>query len=79
MRMIPSRRSTSAQASLEKDHGGMDGLAALLEAYDIRVLRPQPTTATNLARDVGVVIDDRSVATRMISDRAAEWQGIAPL
>ena len=26
------------------------------------------------ARDVGVVIDDRFVAMRMISDRAAEWQ-----
>ena len=56
-------------------------LAALLEAHDIRVLRPQVLDDLNqiFARDVGVVIDDRLVATRMISDRAAEWQGIAPL
>ena len=59
----------------------LDGLAALLEANDIRVLRPQVLDDLNqiFARDVGVVIDDRLVATRMISDRAAEWQGIAPL
>lgn len=59
----------------------LDGLAALLEAHDIRVLRPQVLDGLNqiFARDVGVVIDDRLVATRMIADRAAEWHGIAPL
>ena len=59
----------------------LDGLAALLEAHDIRVLRPQGLENLNqiFARDVGVVIDDRFVAMRMISDRAAEWQGIVPL
>ena len=59
----------------------LDGLAALLEAHDIRVLRPQDLEDVNqiFARDVGVVIDDRFVAMRMISDRAAEWQGIEPL
>ena len=67
---------------IEKDcMAELDGLAALLEAHDIRVLRPQVLDDLNqiFARDVGVVIDDRLVATRMISDRAAEWQGIAPL
>ena len=67
---------------IEKDcMAELDGLAALLEAHDIRVLRPQVLNDLNqiFARDVGVVIDDRFVATRMISDRAAEWQGIAPL
>lgn len=67
---------------IEKDcMAELDGLAALLEAHDIRVLRPQVLDDLNqiFARDVGVVIDDRFVATRMISDRAAEWQGIAPL
>ena len=67
---------------VEKDcMAELDGLAALLEAHDIRVLRPQVLDDLNqiFARDVGVVIDDRLVATRMISDRAAEWQGIAPL
>ena len=67
---------------VEKDcMAELDGLAALLEAHDIRVLRPQVLDDLNqiFARDVGVVIDDRFVATRMISDRAAEWQGIAPL
>ena len=59
----------------------LDGLAALLEAHDIRVLRPQGLEDLNqiFARDVGVVIDDRFVAMRMISDRAAERQGIVPL
>ena len=59
----------------------LDGLASLLEAHDIRVLRPEVLDDLNqiFARDVGVVIDDRLVATRMISDRAAEWHGIAPL
>ena len=59
----------------------LDGLASLLEAHDVRVLRPEVVDDLNqiFARDVGVVIDDRLVATRMISDRAAEWQGIAPL
>ena len=67
---------------VEKDcMAELDGLAALLEAHDIRVLRPQVLDDLNqiFARDVGVVIDDRLVATRMISDRAAEWHGIAPL
>ena len=59
----------------------LDGLASLLEAHDVRVLRPEVLDDLNqiFARDVGVVIDDRLVATRMISDRAAEWHGIAPL
>ena len=59
----------------------LDGLASLLEAHDVRVLRPEVVDDLNqiFARDVGVVIDDRLVATRMISDRAAEWHGIAPL
>lgn len=67
---------------VEKDcMAELDGLAALLEAHDIRVLRPQVLDDLNqiFARDVGVVIDDRLVVTRMISDRAAEWQGIAPM
>ena len=67
---------------VEKDcMAELDELAALLEAHDIRVLRPHVLDDLNqiFARDVGVVIDDRLVATRMISDRAAEWQGIAPL
>ena len=59
----------------------LDGLASLLEAHDVRVLRPEVLDDLNqiFARDVGVVIDDRLVATRMISDRAAEWHGIVPL
>ena len=41
----------------------LDGLAALLEAHDIRVLRPQDLADVNqiFARDVGVVIDDLSL------------------
>ena len=35
--------------------------------------------STKSSRDVGVVIDDGLVATRMMADRAAEWRGIAPL
>ena len=59
----------------------LDGLAALLERHDIQVLRPHVLQDLNqlFARDVGVVIDERLVVTRMIADRAAEWNGIAPL
>jgi N-dimethylarginine dimethylaminohydrolase len=59
----------------------LEGLVRLLEARGIRVLRPTNLPDLNqvFARDVGVVIDDRCVMTRMISDRAEEWEGIAPL
>ena len=42
---------------------------------------PTPLQDVNqlFARDVGAVVEDRLVATRMIEDRAAEWEGIAPL
>ena len=59
----------------------LTGLVRLLEDHDVRVLRPENVPDLNqiFARDVGAVIDDRIVITRMISDRAAEWQGVAPL
>jgi N-dimethylarginine dimethylaminohydrolase len=59
----------------------LEGLAALIEAHEVRVLRPHNIPDLNqiFARDVGVVVDDRIVITRMISDRAEEWEGIAPL
>jgi len=59
----------------------LEGLVHILESRGIQVLRPQNIENLNqvFARDVGVVIDDRLVMTRMISDRAEEWEGIAPL
>ncbi|MGB2424318.1 MAG: hypothetical protein ACPH97_06255 [Flavobacteriales bacterium] len=59
----------------------LGGLTALIEAHGVRVLRPHNVPDLNqiFARDVGVVVDDRIVITRMISDRAEEWEGIAPL
>lgn len=59
----------------------LDGLVRLLESQDVRVLRPQNVPDLNqiFARDVGAVVDDRVIITRMISDRAEEWEGIAPL
>ena len=59
----------------------LDGLASLLKAHDVQVLRPNTLADVNqlFARDVGAVVADRLVATRMIEDRAAEWEGIAPL
>ena len=59
----------------------LDGLASLLEAHDIKVLRPEVVNDLNqiFSRDIGVVVDDRMIVTRVIEDRAAEWHGIAPL
>ena len=59
----------------------LEGLVRLLESLDVRVLRPHNVTDLNqiFARDVGAVVDDRVIITRMISDRAEEWEGIAPL
>ena len=59
----------------------LNGLASLLESHGVRVLRPNTLADVNqlFARDVGAVVEDRLVATRMIEDRAAEWEGIAPL
>ena len=59
----------------------LQGLVRLLEAHDVQVLRPHNIPDLNqiFARDVGAVIDDRIVITRMISDRAEEWEGISPL
>jgi len=67
---------------LEKDcTHELDALTYLLEARDIQVFRPESIDNLNqiFARDIGVVIDDRFVVTRVISERAAEWEGIAPL
>lgn len=59
----------------------LDDLASLLELHDVKVLRPKTLADVNqlFARDVGAVMDDRLVATRMIEDRVDEWEGIAPL
>ena len=59
----------------------LDALATLLQSMDVEVLRPQVVPNLNqiFARDVGIVVEDRLVATRMIADRADEWQGVAPL
>ena len=59
----------------------LDTLAHLLQSMDVEVLRPHVVSDLNqiFARDVGIVVEDRLVATRMIADRADEWQGVAPL
>ncbi|MEC8113542.1 MAG: arginine deiminase-related protein [Bacteroidota bacterium] len=59
----------------------LDGLASLLEARGIEVLRPEVVHDLNqiFTRDIGVVVDDRMIVTRVIEERAAEWNGIAPL
>ena len=59
----------------------LNALAHLLQGMDVEVVRPQVVPNLNqiFARDVGIVVEDRLVATRMIADRADEWQGVAPL
>ena len=59
----------------------LDKLEALLLAQGVHVLRPKVLSDVNqiFARDVGAVVDDRFVVTRVISDRMEEWDGIAPL
>ena len=59
----------------------LDALADLLRGMDVEVVRPQVVPNLNqiFARDVGIVVEDRLVATRMIADRADEWHGVAPL
>lgn len=59
----------------------LEALIKVLETEGVKVYRP--VTVENLnqvfSRDVGVVITDKFVRTSMISDRAQEWEGIAPL
>ena len=59
----------------------LNALAHLLQGMDVEVVRPEVVPNLNqiFARDVGIVVEDRLVATRMIADRADEWQGVAPL
>jgi N-dimethylarginine dimethylaminohydrolase len=59
----------------------LDGLASLLTGMEVKVLRPHVLPGLNqvFTRDVGVVLGDRLLSTRMIEDRSAEWNGIAPL
>ena len=59
----------------------LDALAHLLQGMDVEVVRPEVVPNLNqiFARDVGIVVEDRLVATRMIADRSDEWQGVAPL
>ena len=59
----------------------LDALAHLLQGMDVEVFRPEVVPNLNqiFARDVGIVVEDRLVATRMIADRADEWNGVAPL
>ena len=83
-RTTPNPRNTSGQARFPTEadcQRELDGLASLLESHGVRVLRPNTLQDVNqlFARDVGAVVEDRLVATRMIEDRAAEWEGIAPL
>ena len=59
----------------------LNELTTLLSDHGVTVLRPHVLPDVNqiFARDVGAVVDDRLVVTRMISDRSQEWQGISPL
>jgi N-dimethylarginine dimethylaminohydrolase len=59
----------------------LDALATLLQSMDVEVLRPEVMPDLNqiFARDVGIVVEDRLVATRLIADREDEWQGVVPL
>ena len=59
----------------------LNGLTTLLSDHGVTVLRPHVLPDVNqiFVRDVGAVVDDRIVVTRMISDRSQEWQGISPL
>lgn len=59
----------------------LDHLADLLSHEGVEVMRPADMAELEqvFARDVGMVIDDVFIRSRMIADRQAEWEGIAPL
>jgi len=59
----------------------LDGWAELLEGEGVEVLRPVNLEGVEqiFARDVGMVIDDLFIRSRIIEERSGEWEGVAPL
>lgn len=64
----------------EKVEEQLDHLAKCLIQEGIEVIRPLnvPQLEQVFARDVGMVIDDILIRSRMIEERRAEWNGISP-
>jgi N-dimethylarginine dimethylaminohydrolase len=64
----------------------MGGIPTVEESYDPKSKEhilagtfPQEADCARELEGLGAVVDDRVIITRMISDRAEEWEGIAPL
>ena len=59
----------------------LEALAKTLESLSVKVYRPKnlPKVDQIFARDVGFVIQDVLVRSKMIEDRAKEWEGVKDL
>ncbi|MGB1051622.1 MAG: dimethylarginine dimethylaminohydrolase family protein [Chitinophagales bacterium] len=59
----------------------LEALAKTLESLSVKVYRPKnlPQVDQIFARDVGFVIQDVLVRSKMIEDRAMEWEGVKDL
>ncbi|HAB89473.1 MAG TPA: hypothetical protein DCF84_02975 [Bacteroidetes bacterium] len=59
----------------------LDALVKTLESLNVKVYRPKnlPEIDQIFARDVGFVIQDLLVRSKMIKDRAKEWEGVKDL
>ena len=59
----------------------LEALAKTLESLSVKVYRPKnlPQVDQIFARDVGFVIQDVLVRSKMIEDRAKEWEGVKDL
>ena len=59
----------------------LEALAKTLESLSVKVYRPKNLLQVDqiFARDVGFVIQDMLVRSKMIEDRAMEWEGVKDL
>ena len=59
----------------------LEALAKTLESLSVKVYRPKNLLQVDqiFARDVGFVIQDMLVRSKMIEDRAIEWEGVKDL
>ena len=80
----PTTLATVKQGVYPKqEHLGqqLEALAKTLESLSVKVYRPKnlPQVDQIFARDVGFVIQDVLVRSKMIEDRAMEWEGVKNL
>jgi len=77
----PKSRQHILNGTFPKQHAiesEMDELCAVLEKYQVEVLRPEEIEGLNqiFARDIGIVKGDKFIIPQILSNRSAEIEGI---